>query len=98
MTRNSKNKNKVNGSVGSSIGQTGHEGFIDPPSSMRAVMTAIQRWLGHMGQQIHEASVDDTAVSTSEGLLRICAEVKSLRSENAVLRMSGNRHHSCFWM
>ena len=39
-----------------------------------------------MGQHKHEASVDDTAVSTSEGILRLCAEVKSLRSENAVLR------------
>jgi hypothetical protein len=53
---------------------------------MRVVMTAMQRTRGHVGQHIHEASEDDTAVSTSEGILRICAEVKSLRSENTVLR------------
>ena len=35
---------------------------------------------------IHEASEDDTAVSTSEGILRICAKVKSLSSEKAALR------------
>ena len=79
-------QNKASGSVGSSIGQTGHEGFIDPPSGMRVVMTAMQHARGHVGHHIHEASEDDTAVSTSEGILRICAEVKSLRSENAVLR------------
>ena len=79
-------QNKASGSVGSSIGQTGHEGFIDPPSGMRVVMTAMQCTRGHVGQHIHEASEDDTAVSTSKGILRICAEVKSLRSENAVLR------------
>ena len=39
-----------------------------------------------MGQHIQEAPEDDTSVSTSEGILRICAEFKSLRSENAVLR------------
>jgi hypothetical protein len=49
-------------------------------------MTAMQRARGHVGQHIHEASEDDTAVSTSEGILRICAKVKTLRSENAVLR------------
>ena len=49
-------------------------------------MTAIQRSRGHMGQHIHEAPEDDTAVSTSEGILKICDKVKSLRSENAVLR------------
>ena len=49
-------------------------------------MTAIQHSRGHMGQHIHEAFEDDTAVSTSEGILRICAKMKSLRSENAVLR------------
>jgi homospermidine synthase len=53
---------------------------------MRVVMTAIQYSRGHMGQHIHEASEDDTAVSTSEGILRICTKVKSLRSENDVLR------------
>ena len=77
---------KASGSVGSSIGQTRHEGFIDQPSSMRVVTTAMQCSQGHVGQHIHEASEDDTAVSTSKGILRICAEVKSLRSENAVLR------------
>ena len=35
-------QNKANGSVGSSIGQTGHDGFIDQPSSMRVAMTVIQ--------------------------------------------------------
>ena len=79
-------QNKASGSVGSSIGQIGHEGFIDPPSSTRAVMAAIQCSRGHIGQHIHEASEDDTVVSTSEGIWRICAEIKSLRSENAVLR------------
>ena len=79
-------QNKASGSVCSSIGQTGHEGFIDPPSCMRVVTTAMQCSQGHMGQNIHEESEDDTAVSTSEGILRICANVKSLRSENAVLR------------
>ena len=79
-------QNKASGSVGSSIGQTGHDGFIDQPSGMRVVMTAMQLTRGHVGQHIHESSEDDTAVSTSEGILRICAEVKSLRSENAVLR------------
>ena len=79
-------QNNANGSVGSSIGQTGHDGFIDQPSGMRVVMTAMQQSRGHTGQHIHESSEDDTAVSTSEGILRICAEVKSLRSENAVLR------------
>jgi hypothetical protein len=79
-------QNKASGSGGSSIGQTGHEGLIDPPSSMRVVTTVMQHVRGHMDQHIHEASEDDTAVSTSEGILRICAEVKSLRSENAVLR------------
>ena len=69
-----------------SFGQTGHEGFIDQPSGMRVVTTAMQCSQGHMGQNIHEESEDDTAVSTSEGILRICANVKSLRSENAVLR------------
>jgi hypothetical protein len=39
-----------------------------------------------VGQHIHEGSEDDIAVSTSEGILRICAVVKSLRTENAVLR------------
>ena len=79
-------QNKASGSVGSSIGQTRHEGFMDQPSSVRVVTTAMQCSQGHVGQHIHEASEDDTAVSTSKGILRICAEVKSLRSENAVLR------------
>ena len=48
-------QNKASGSVGSSIGQTGHEGLIDPPSGMRVVMTAIQCSRGSMGQHIHEA-------------------------------------------
>jgi hypothetical protein len=51
---------------------------------MRVVMTAIQHSRGHMGQHIHEASEDDTVVITPEGILRFCAKVKSLRSENAV--------------
>ena len=59
-------QNKANGSVGSSIGQTGHEGFIDQPSGMRVVMTAMQQSRGHTGQHIHESSEDDTAVSTSD--------------------------------
>ena len=49
-------------------------------------MTTIQRSRGHMGQHIHESSEDDTAISASEGILRFCANVKSLMSENAVLR------------
>ena len=74
-------QNKASGSVCSSIGQTGHEGFIDPPSSMRVVTTAIQCSIGHMGQHIHEASEDDTAISSSEGILRSYAKVQSLRLE-----------------
>jgi hypothetical protein len=69
-----------------SIGQTGQEGFTDPPSGMRVIMTAIQHSQGHMGQLIDEAFENDTAVNTSEGSLRSCAKVKYLRSENAVLR------------
>jgi hypothetical protein len=41
---------------------------------------------GCRGQHFHEASEDDTVVSTSEGILRSCAEVISLRSKNAVLK------------
>ena len=53
---------------------------------MRVVTTAIQHLRGHMGQHTHEASEDDTAVSTFEGILRVCAKVKSLSSESVVLR------------
>ena len=49
-------------------------------------MTARQCSRGHTGQHIPESSNDDTAISTSEGILRIYTKVKSLRSENAVLR------------
>ena len=49
-------------------------------------MRTIQGSRGYRGQHIHKASEDDTVVSTSEGILRSCAEIKSLRSENAVLR------------
>ena len=77
---------KASGSVGSSIGQTRHEGFIDQPSSMRVVTTAMQYSWGHVGQHFHEASEDDTAVSTPQGILKICAKLNSLRSENALLR------------
>ena len=74
-------QNKASGSVGLSLGQTGHEGFIDQPSGMRDVITAMQcsRW--HMGQHIQEASEDDTAISSSEGILRSYAKVQSLRLE-----------------
>lgn len=49
-------------------------------------MTAMQYSGGHMSQQIHKASKDKTEVSRSEGFLRVCDRMKSLRSENAVLQ------------
>jgi hypothetical protein len=53
---------------------------------MRAIMTAIHHSGGHVGQYTNEVSEDVMELSTSEGVLRICAKVKSLRFKNATLR------------
>ena len=53
---------------------------------MRVVTATMQCSQGHVGQHFHEASEDDTAVSAPQGILKIWAKLKSLRSENALLR------------
>ena len=72
----------MSGNVGSPDGQIESEGLTAPLNSMKFVMTATEPPKQHMGQQSHEASVDETDTRTSEGTLDII-----LRLDTSILKM-----------
>ena len=77
-------QNRESGSVDSSVGQIKSEGLTVPPRGMKFVMrTTTHHPQRHLGQ--HEASEDETDVSTSEGILQLYSEVRYLRTKNAEL-------------
>ena len=79
-------QNRESGSVDSSVAQIESEGLTVPPRGMKFVMrTTTHHPQRHLGQQSHEASEDETDVSTSKGILQLYPEVSYLCTKNAVL-------------
>ena len=77
-------QNRESGSVDSSVAQIESESLTVPPRGMKFVMrTTTHHPQRHLGQ--HEASEDDTDVSTSKGILQLYPEVSYLCTKNAVL-------------
>ena len=79
-------RNRESGSVDSSVEQIQSEGLTVPPRGMKFVMRITTHHpQHHLDQQSHEASEDETDISTSEGILQLYSEVRHLQTKNAVL-------------
>ena len=59
-------------SAGSPVGHTEQDGLtLSSTKCHEVVMTTSQHTQRHMDQQSHEATEDDTEVSTSEGICKL---------------------------